>query len=279
MTLLTLCLRPSSSHTFIINRISSILSPTFLPRIAHFGNMSSYEDCKKAAAYAAVNHHVNDNQVIGIGSGSTIAYAVERLAQRVEEEKLTVKCVPTSFQSRQLIMHANLPLSDLERTPELDISIDGADEVDNQLNCIKGGGACQFQEKIVASCAKDFIIIADYRKDSENLGQKWKRGVPIEVLPVAYRPVKLKIEAMLGGVAKLRMAEYKAGPIVTDNGNFVLDWLFEEHADWVEVNTAIKLIPGVVETGLFLNLAKVAYFGNADGTVKVRKAPGVQNCC
>lgn len=238
----------------------------------------STEAGKKAAAYTAVDNHVKDNQVIGIGSGSTIVYAVERLAQRVREENLTVKCVPTSFQSRQLITQNELILSDLERTPKLDIAIDGADEVDSQLNCIKGGGACQFQEKIVASCAKEFIIVADDRKNSQELGENWKRGVPIEVLPVAYRPVKIKIEEQLGGKAVLRMAENKAGPIVTDNGNFVLDWLFEKSCDWYEINTAIKLIPGVVETGLFLKMAKVAYFGKTDGSVIVKKAHEINNC-
>lgn len=213
--------------------------------------MSSAEAGKKAAAYKAVDNHVKDNQVIGIGSGSTIVYAVERLAQRVRDEHLKVKCVPTSFQSRQLITKNELILSDLERTPLLDIAIDGADEVDSQLNCIKGGGACQFQEKIVASCAKEFIIVADDRKNSEELGESWKRGVPIEVLPVAYRPVKLRIEEKVGGKAVLRMAENKAGPIVTDNGNFVLDWLFDKPCVWHEINTAIKLIPepGTLQEG------------------------------
>lgn len=241
--------------------------------------MSSAEAGKKAAAYKAVDNHVKDNQVIGIGSGSTIVYAVERLAQRVRDEHLKVKCVPTSFQSRQLITKNELILSDLERTPLLDIAIDGADEVDSQLNCIKGGGACQFQEKIVASCAKEFIIVADDRKNSEELGESWKRGVPIEVLPVAYRPVKLRIEEKVGGKAVLRMAENKAGPIVTDNGNFVLDWLFDKPCVWHEINTAIKLIPGVVETGLFLNMAKVAYFGKADGSVIVKVPPKMNNSC
>lgn len=190
-----------------------------------------------------------------------------------------MKCVPTSFQSRQLITKNELILSDLERTPLLDIAIDGADEVDSQLNCIKGGGACQFQEKIVASCAKEFIIVADDRKNSEELGESWKRGVPIEVLPVAYRPVKLRIEEKVGGKAVLRMAENKAGPIVTDNGNFVLDWLFDKPCVWHEINTAIKLIPGVVETGLFLNMAKVAYFGKADGSVIVKVPPKMNNSC
>jgi ribose 5-phosphate isomerase A len=144
------------------------------------------ERAKKLAAYTAVNRHVVDGQRIGIGSGSTVVYAVERLAARVREEKLRVTCVPTSFQSRALIIDAGLTLSDLNATPELDICIDGADEVDNNLNLIKGGGACHLQEKMVACSAREFIVICDYRKRSEKLGQTWRRGIPVEVSSVGY---------------------------------------------------------------------------------------------
>ncbi|XP_064120660.1 ribose-5-phosphate isomerase-like [Macrobrachium nipponense] len=151
-----------------------------------------------------------DGDKVGIGSGSTVVYAVERLAQRVGEEGLQVTCVPTSFQARQLIIQNNLKLSDLEITPELDVAIDGADEADANLTLIKGGGGCQLQEKIVASAAKLFVVIADYRKDSTSLGEQWKKGVPIEVVPMAYRPVQMKLESLLGGKAVLREAKSKA---------------------------------------------------------------------
>ncbi|XP_065882396.1 ribose-5-phosphate isomerase-like isoform X2 [Dysidea avara] len=183
---------------------------------------------KKAAAVAAVDELVKDKQALGIGSGSTIVYAVERLAEKVKTEGLTVKCVPTSFQARQLIINNGLILSDLEQTPQLDLAIDGADEVDPKLTLIKGGGGCQTQEKIVAANSKNFVVIADHSKGSDFLGQKWKQGVPIEVLPFAYKPVKLTIEEKRGGKADLRMAKSKAGPVVTDNGNLILDWRFPE---------------------------------------------------
>ena len=96
-------------------------------------------------------------------------------------------CVPSSFQARQLIIQNGLVLSDLEITPELDVAIDGADEVDEKLTLIKGGGGCLLQEKIVINAAKEFVVVADYRKDSKELGEQWKKGVPIEVLPLAYR--------------------------------------------------------------------------------------------
>ncbi|CAL8274042.1 unnamed protein product [Merluccius merluccius] len=231
------------------------------------------EEAKKLAAYAAVDNHVQNNQVVGVGSGSTIVYAVDRLAERVRLEKLNIVCVPTSFQARQLVLQHGLPLSDLDRHPELDVAIDGADEVDAGLTLIKGGGGCLTQEKIVAACAKQFIVIADYRKDSAALGEQWKKGVPVEVIPMAYVPVSRRIARRFGGEAALRMAVSKAGPVVTDNGNFILDWKFEGAQNWKEVNMHIKMIPGVVETGLFVGMAERAYFGMEDGSVRVRDAP------
>lgn len=124
----------------------------------------------------------------------------------------------------------------------------------------------------MASCAKKLVIVADYTKNSTYLGQKYKKGIPIEVVPMAYVPIKQKIEKEFGGSIKLRMAIAKAGPCVTDNGNFILDWHFiiDASTDWKLVNTKINTIPGVVETGLFVNMAQYAYFGQDDGTVFAR---------
>lgn len=115
------------------------------------------------------------------------------------------------------------------------------------------------------------VVIADYTKNSERLGEQYKKGVPIEVIPMAYVPIKSKIEKKYGGEAILRLAIAKAGPCVTDNGNFILDWKFTDlDADWVKVNKEIVLIPGVVETGIFVGMAEKAYFGMSDGSVKVQ---------
>lgn len=124
----------------------------------------------------------------------------------------------------------------------------------------------------MASCAKKIVIVADYTKDSKHLGQQYKKGIPIEVVPMAYEPIKQKIEKEFGGAVKLRMAVAKAGPCVTDNGNFILDWNFDIDAttDWEKVNLKIISIPGVVETGLFVNMAEKAYFGLNDGSVSQR---------
>lgn len=231
--------------------------------------MNAIIEAKKAAAYKAVDEYVKDCFKIGVGSGSTIVFAVDRLAERVQKEKLNVICVPTSFQSRLLLIKNKLTIGELDMHPQLDVCIDGADEVDSNLNLIKGGGGCLLQEKIVASCAKTFVVIADYTKNSKLLGDQYKKGIPIEVAPIAYIPVKQKIENKYGGNIELRMAVAKAGPIVTDNGNFILDWKnFKQDIDWNAINMEILQIPGVIETGLFIDMAEKAYFGLADGTIK-----------
>ncbi|XP_063156459.1 ribose-5-phosphate isomerase isoform X1 [Candoia aspera] len=237
------------------------------------GGENMTEEAKKLAACAAVNNHVQTNHVLGIGSGSTIVHAVHKLAERVKKENLNIVCIPTSFQARQLILQNGLTLSDLDRHPELNVAIDGADEVDSDLSLIKGGGGCLTQEKIVAGCAKSFIVIADYRKKSKNLGEQWKKGIPIEVIPMAYVPITRLLAKKFGGFTELRMAVNKAGPVVTDNGNFLLDWKFDKVHNWNEVNMAIKMIPGVVETGLFINMAERVYFGMEDGSVSVQEKP------
>eukprot|EP01147_Barroeca_monosierra_P005132 gene5132-6995_t len=224
---------------------------------------------KLRAAYAAVNAYVQDHQVVGIGSGSTVVFAVERLAQRVQSEGLRVQCVPTSFQAMQLIREHGLPLSDLAATPKIDVTIDGADELVPDLSCIKGGGGCLVQEKIVAYNSKKFVLIADGSKESSILGIRWTKGVPVEVIPSAYIPIQAQLTSM-GGDAKLRMAKAKAGPVVTDNGNFILD----VHFGPLEGSLAPELlekklccIPGVVDCGLFVGIAEEAFVGREDGTV------------
>ncbi|XP_017889407.1 ribose-5-phosphate isomerase [Ceratina calcarata] len=231
--------------------------------------MGPLENAKKIAAYKAVDEYVKNNSVIGIGSGSTVIYAIHRLVERTKEENLNVVCVPTSFQARQLILDNHLTLGDLESYPKLDCAIDGADEVDSRMNLIKGGGGCLLQEKIVASCANQLIIVADYTKNSKKLGEQYKKGIPIEVIPMAYVAIQKRIVANFGGTVQVRMALAKAGPVITDNGNFILDWHFPpELSNWNEINIEISMMPGVVETGLFINMAKKVYFGMSDGSVK-----------
>ncbi|KAL6071317.1 ribose-5-phosphate isomerase rki1 [Balamuthia mandrillaris] len=228
---------------------------------------------KKAAGYQAIDDlSLHEGMVLGIGSGSTIVYAVQRLDERVKELGLANKiiCLPTSFQATQLIEQSEgLVLGSLAKYPVIDVAIDGADEVDANLQLIKGGGGCHTQEKIVDANAKRFVVVADATKRSKVLGEKWKKGVPVEVIPSAFVPVKKRLEEELGGKAALRMAVRKAGPCVTDNGNFILDVDFGLIEDPKGIHERIKLMPGVVETGLFVDMASVAYFGNEDGTSEV----------
>ena len=229
----------------------------------------SIENAKKKAGYAAGDEYIKDGMVVGIGSGSTVVYAVERLVERVKKENIKVICIPTSFQSTQFIVEGGLPLGDLSRNPVIDVDIDGADEVDANLNLIKGGGGCQTQEKIVASCSKQLVIVADNRKDSKILGEQWKKGIPVEVIPMAYVPLMKKFEAM-GAKPVLRMAKAKAGPVVSDNGNFVIDVDFGLIKDPATLEQKIKMLPGVVETGLFIQMVVKAYFGQEDGSLTSR---------
>ncbi|XP_074605474.1 ribose-5-phosphate isomerase [Brevipalpus obovatus] len=232
------------------------------------------EEAKKLAAYHAADQMFKTESnlsTIGIGSGSTVIYAVERIADHVKSNKLwNIKFVPTSFQAKQLIVDHNLPLTELEIDYNLDCTIDGADEVDADKFCIKGGGGCLTQEKIVASCSKRLMIVCDYTKVSHHLGEKWIKGIPIEVIPLAWVPIKNRIEKNFGGQAILRMAMKKAGPVVTDNGNFILDWKFDPTVarNWHETNTALTMIPGVVESGLFLDMASDVYFCSENGEVR-----------
>ncbi|OZJ01961.1 hypothetical protein BZG36_05130 [Bifiguratus adelaidae] len=171
-----------------------------------------------------------------------------------------------------LIIDGGLNLGDVERYPVLDVTIDGADELDTQLNAIKGGGACQFQEKLVAQAAKSFVMIVDYRKRSEALGTTWTQGVPIEVVPVAWKVVARALEndpsiSQKPKKVTLRMAKMKAGPVVTDNANFVLDVDFGRIEDPSRLCREIKALTGVLEVGLFCHMAHTAYVGEENGEV------------
>ena len=222
---------------------------------------------KKNAANKAVEENIKEGMILGIGSGSTVVYAVKKIAEINRAKNMDLKCVPTSFQSRQLIVGNGLTLVSLDQYPVIDLDIDGADEIDKSLNLIKGGGGCLVQEKIIASASKKLVIIADYTKKSEFLGENWKNGVPIEIIPLAHVPIMKKLEKF-GGTPVLRMAQAKAGPVVSDNGNFIIDADFGIIKNPLDLNLKLLQIPGVVDSGLFLGMAHTAYIGQKDGTVK-----------
>ncbi|CCK71746.1 ribose-5-phosphate isomerase RKI1 KNAG_0H03310 [Huiozyma naganishii CBS 8797] len=249
-----------------------------IPDVASLPQLENpLENAKRAASYRAVDENLKfkEHKVIGVGSGSTVVYIAERLGQYLKDPEYTeyvskFVCIPTGFQSQDLILKNGLQLSSIEQHPKIDIAFDGADEVDVNMQLIKGGGACLFQEKLVSTSADIFIVVADSRKrSSKYLGEGWRQGVPIEVVPSAYVRVLHDLKEGLGAVsANIREGgKSKAGPVVTDNNNFIIDADFGEIENPYELHKQIKLLVGVVETGLFVDNAVKAYFGNPDGTV------------
>lgn len=222
------------------------------------------EEAKKKASAEAVKH-VKDGFTIGLGSGSTVAYAIQEIGKRIQQRKLRILGVPTSHQAMMLAVHCGIPITTLNEHPQLDLTIDGADQIDGQLNLIKGMGGALTREKIVASATKQFVIVADETKLTEKLGANC--AVPVEVLPFALPTVVSKMLAM-GGKPVLREAKGKVGPVVTDNGNFIVDVAFGPINTPKELDSQLKSIPGIIETGLFVQMADIVYVGTHVGTVQ-----------
>jgi ribose 5-phosphate isomerase A len=200
---------------------------------------------EKRAAGEAAAEMVRDGMVLGLGTGSTVAWTIKRIGEMVEEG-IEVLGVPTSYQAQELAIAANIPLTTLDQDPVLDLAIDGADQIAADLTTIKGGGAAHAREKVVASSAQWFVIVADSSKYVDLL----THPVPVEVLPFAARLAKSRIED-LGGTPLLRQAKMKDGPVITDNGNFVIDADFGVIEDPGLLATQLSEIPGVVEHGIF----------------------------
>jgi len=202
---------------------------------------------------------IQDGMVAGMGTGSTVAFVIEELARRMREEGIKFVAVPTSFQSRILCLSLGIPVRDMQDTACLDLAIDGADEVDADLNLIKGGGASQTREKIVAAMAKEFVIVVDESKLVSRLGSTF--AVPIEVLTSARSYVERAIRD-LGGDPVLRMAVRKDGPVVSDNGELIFDVRFAPSADLRAVDKNLHNVPGVIETGLFFDMTSKVLVGS-----------------
>jgi ribose 5-phosphate isomerase A len=227
---------------------------------------------KQAVALAAVDQ-INDGMVLGLGSGSTAALMIRELGARLDDGRLrNITGVTTSFQGEVLAAELGIPLLALNAVDRIDLAIDGADEVDPAFQLIKGGGACHVQEKLVACRAERFVIVVDATKLVSRLNLGFL--LPVEVLPGAWRQVSGQLAA-LGGAAELRMAVRKAGPVVTDQGNLVLDVRFEGGiADPRDLEARINNIPGVLENGLFVDLADQVLVGEiVDGEPRVRDLP------
>jgi ribose 5-phosphate isomerase A len=201
-------------------------------------------DAKRAAGYRAADL-AEDGMVLGLGTGSTVFYALERLSCRIREG-LQVRGIPTSYQTARRAIDYGIPLTTLDEEPVPDLVIDGADQVDACLFLIKGRGAALTREKCVADAGHRLLIVVDEQKVVRTLSAP----VPVEVIPFAIRPVMTRLEG-LGCIPSLREGIKKDGPVITDNGNFIVDCRFDRLDNPGELETTLSGIPGVIESGLF----------------------------
>ena len=228
---------------------------------------------KRVAGEAAADL-VKDGMRLGLGTGSTTAFAIEAIGRRVREESLSVVGVPTSFAAERLAREHGVPITTLdylaqsEAALSLDLAIDGADEVDPDLNLIKGRGAAHTREKIVASLAERFVVLIDPSKEVDQLGTKMP--VPVEVLPMAEASVSKALRD-LGGEPVLRMGQHKDGPVVSDQGFWIVDARFGAISNPADLAAAISQIPGVLDHGLFIGMATDVFVGEADGSVREKR--------
>jgi ribose 5-phosphate isomerase A len=220
---------------------------------------SSNNSAKQNAGYKAAEY-VKDGMVLGLGTGSTTHFFIEKVGMRIRDEGISVMGIPTSFQSLLIAKEWNIPITTLEEH-DIDLSVDGADEVDPEFNLIKGGGAAHTKEKIVDYAADEFIVIVDESKCVEKLGNF---PVPVEVLPDASRMVIKALEDM-GATCEIRMAQRKDGPVITDNGNFVIDTKFNEIDSPAHMEVDLNSIPGVVENGIFSQMVDRVIVGTDEG--------------
>jgi ribose 5-phosphate isomerase A len=222
-------------------------------------------DREKEAAGQASLRFVRDGDIVGLGTGATAAYAVRFLGEKVRAG-LKIRGIPTSVQTRELAAGLGIPLTTLDEFQQVDITIDGADEVDPELRLIKGGGGALVREKIVASASRQLVIIADSTKQVPALG---KFPLPVEVIPFAQVLVAKKIAA-LGASVKVRQRA-EGNPFVTDEGHHILDCSFGRISDPAALARELQDMPGVVEHGLFIGMADAVLIGKASGVQELRR--------
>lgn len=224
---------------------------------------------KYAAGVKAIDTWLRDGMVVGLGSGTTSHWMVRALAPRVRDG-LKVVGVPTSKATRDLAAGLGIPLADLNDHPELDVTLDGPDEIDRAGRMIKGGGACLLWEKIVAAATRHYVVIADDRKRVDVLG---RFPLPVEVIPFGWRSTERLMRELFASYGHrdvpivLRGGE--ATPLVTDSGHYLLDCALEKIPEADELAKRLNVIPGVVENGLFVDVADAIVFGHPDGSAEV----------
>jgi ribose 5-phosphate isomerase A len=221
-------------------------------------------DQEKEAAARASLRFVRDGDIVGLGTGSTAAYAVRLLGEQVRAG-LKIKGIPTSVRTADLAASLGIPLTTLDEFQQIDVAIDGADELDSELRLVKGGGGALLREKIVASASRKFVVIADSSKQVAVLG---KFPVPVEVIKFAEALVAKKIAAL--GAAVTVRKESSGKVFITDEGNHILDCNFGSIPDPPALARKLETTPGVVEHGLFIGMASVALVGKGDKVVELR---------
>jgi len=216
----------------------------------------------KRMAGCRAAEEVRDGMVVGLGTGSTVFFAMERLGERIAKEGLSIAGVPTSYQAAMRARRYGVPLTDLDEHPELDLAIDGADQVDPRFRLVKGRGAALLREKCVCDAAREVLIVVDPSKMVERLDAP----VPVEVLPFAAGSVSRRLEA-LGADPVLREGVRKDGPVITDNGNFIIDCNFGPVTNPDRLEAEMISIPGVIECGLFSAYGEkiTVILGDGDG--------------
>ncbi|WP_377188836.1 ribose-5-phosphate isomerase RpiA [Ruegeria meonggei] len=234
------------------------------------GEMSPVDKAKYVAARRAADM-VQDGMRVGLGTGSTAVWMVRRLGERVKDEGLQIKGVPTSSRTAQLAREVGIEVVSLDQAGWLDMTIDGADEFDGELNLIKGGGGAHLQEKIVATASDRMVVIADAGKEVETLGAF---PLPVEVVPFGWQTTRTLIEEaldtmdVLGTSTALRMNG--EAPFVTDEGNHILDLHLQRIGNARQLALVLNQVPGVVENGLFIDICDKVVIGYGDGRVEVR---------
>ncbi|MFZ0814846.1 MAG: ribose-5-phosphate isomerase RpiA [Candidatus Sulfotelmatobacter sp.] len=222
-------------------------------------------DQEKEAASRASLRFVKDGQIVGMGTGSTAAYFIQLLGEQVKNG-LRIRGIPTSDRSREMAAELGIPLTTLDECQEIDVTVDGADEVDPQLRLIKGGGGALLREKIVASATKQLVIVADATKQVPVLG---KFPLPVEVIKFAQALVAKKIRALGAAVELRRNADGKL--FLTDEDNYILDCRFGKIPDAEDLARHLSDMPGVVEHGLFIGMASVVLVANGSEVVELRR--------
>jgi ribose 5-phosphate isomerase A len=224
------------------------------------------EQLKREAARAALTH-VENGMRLGLGTGSTAKHFVELLAERVTAG-LKVICVATSEVTAAQARSLSVPLTTLDEMPELDLTVDGADELDEELRLIKGGGAALLREKIVASASKRMIVIADISKRVPNLG---RFPLPIEVNPFGLSVTHRQVEQVCDGKSVILRKKSDGSALITDGGHYILDAHLEKIVSPEALDEALRRIPGVVEHGLFLGMSDLAYLASPEGVAVMKR--------